>query len=289
MSNILPSPERSRSLPEAREWGSRIFLGFLFLVASFYAVILIYHSAKPPETVVGNDSLLEQCRQICLKYGLVSTGNIRKDAEAYLHVAQSQRLTEGLSVILSDTSFRPVESQPHELLSQPAADFALPDETKTEQRLSELGKNRPLVVVFYLGYGCSHCVAQLLALDKDLHYFRELDADIVAISADTPEHTTERFTEYGRFSFSVLSDADYAVSRQWGVYLPESEERPEFIHHGTFIVDRNGKVIWSHLGPEPFLDNKSLLQIIATSQGLTPAQTVVNGTEPNNLTRAERP
>ena len=289
MSNTLPSPQNPVSSPAAREWGTRIFLGFLFLVASFYAVILIYHSAKPPETVVGNDSLLEQCRQICLKYGLVSTGNIRKDAEAYLHVAQSQRLTEGLSVILADTSFQPVESQPHELLNHPAADFVLPDETRTDQRLTDLGKDRPLVVVFYLGYGCSHCVAQLLALDKDLHYFRELDADIVAVSADTPEHTTERFTEYGRFGFSVLADVDYAVSQGWGAHIPETDERPEFIHHGTFIVDRNGKVIWSHLGKEPFLDNKSLLQIIARSQGLLPTQTVVNSTEPNNLTRAERP
>jgi hypothetical protein len=37
----------------------------------------------------------------------------------------------------------------------------------------------------FLGYGCSHCVAQLLALDHDLHYSKELDADIVAISSDS--------------------------------------------------------------------------------------------------------
>ncbi len=276
MSTPGSTTEATESLPESREWGTKVFLGFLFLVASFYAVILIYHTSKPVETVAESDSLLEQCRQICLKYGLVSTGNIRKDAEAYLHVAQSRRLTEGLSVILADTSFQPAESQAHSLVNQSAPEFVLPDDTKTEQKLAVLGKDRPLVVVFYLGYGCSHCVAQLLALDKDLHYFRELDADIVAISSDLPEHTTKKFAEYGRFNFPVLSDADHKVAEAWGVYQAESDEHPEVVNHGTFVVDRYGKVIWGHLGKEPFLDNRSLLHIIAKSQGLMPVQSVAS-------------
>ena len=255
-----------------------MFLGFLFLVSCAYAVVLVYHVSKPPETVVaGDDNLLEQCRQICLQYGLVTTGNVRKDAEAYLNVAQVQKLTEGLSVVLADTTFQPVESQAVELLNQSAPDFDLPDDASVKKQLSVLGKNRPVIVVFYLGYGCSHCVAQLLALDKDLHYFRELDADIVAISSDTPEHTTEKFKEYGRFAFPVLADVDYAVSKTWGVYQPETEEKSEFMKHGTFVVDRNGKVIWGALGNEPFLDNKTLLHVIAKSQGLLPAASIATG------------
>jgi hypothetical protein len=42
------------------------------------------------------------------------------------------------------------------------------------------------------------------------------------------------------------------------------------MNHGTFIVDRNGKVIWGTQGKEPFLDNKTLLNVIAGSQGLLP-------------------
>lgn len=264
-----PTPDDSH--PTKREWSTKAFLGFLFVISSFYAVMLIYHVSKPPETAVADSGILEQCRQICMKYGLLSTGNIRKDAEAYLQVVQTEKLTEGLSVILGDANFKPAASQSHALINNSAPDFALPNENNAEQRLSVLGKDRPVVVVFYLGYGCSHCVAQLLALDKDLHYFRELDADIIAISSDTPEHTTERFKEYGRFDFPVLADVDYAVSQSWGVYEPETEERPEFIKHGTFIVDRNGKVIWAALGNEPFLDNKTLLHVIAGSQGLLPS------------------
>jgi peroxiredoxin len=149
-----------------------------------------------------------------------------------------------------------------------------------EQKLSELGKGRPVVVVFYLGYGCSHCVAQLLALDKDLHYFSELDADIVAISSDSSEHTAEKYKEYGEFHFPVLADVDYAVAQKWGVYQPETDERPEFMNHGTFIVDSHGKVIWGAQGKEPFLDNETLLHVVAKSQGLLPTQAIANSEVP---------
>jgi hypothetical protein len=40
--------------------------------------------------------------------------------------------------------------------------------------------------------------------------------------------------------------------------------------HGTFVLDRHGKVIWSQQGGEPWLDNKTLLHVIAKSQGLLP-------------------
>ncbi len=275
---------RSPGVP--REWSTRAFLTFLGIISCIYAVVLIYHVAKPVGTVAADSGILEQCRQICLQYGLISTGNIRNDAESYLEVVQSRKLTETLDGMLRDSAFRPVESQSHGLLNHMAPDFTLPDVGGVERKLSVLGKDRPVVVVFYLGYGCSHCVAQLLALDKDLHYFRELDADIVAISSDTSEHTAERYGEYGEFHFPVLADTDYSVSSQWGVYLPESDEKPEFMNHGTFVIGRDGKVIWAAQGKEPFLDNKTLLQVIAKSQGLLPAATVATGT--NRMTEVAR-
>lgn len=266
-------PKTYSSEPAEREWGTRIFLGFLFLIACAYATMLIYHVSRPVGTVAEDDGIMEQCRQICLRYGLVSTGNVRNDAEAYLQVVQKQQLTQGLSQILTDTEFQPVASQQHPLLNQVAPRFTLPNDAGESQSFGDLNKERPVVVVFYLGYGCSHCVAQLIALDKDLHYFRELGADIVAISSDEPEHTAERFQEYGRFHFPVLADVDHAVAQSWNVYQPHSEVQDEFSKHGTFIVDGKGHVIWAAMGTEPFLDNKSLLHIIARSQGLLPTET----------------
>jgi peroxiredoxin Q/BCP len=279
--------KRPRTADKSRDLGSNIFLGFLGVIACLYAVILFYHTSKPPGVVAEDDGVLEQCRQICMKYGLVSTGDVHKDAENYLEAVQSHKLTEGLSVILADNSFKAAESESISLLDQSAPEFSLPDDGKTTRKLSELGKDRPVVVVFYLGYGCSHCVAQLLALDKDLHYFRELDAEIVAISSDSPEHTAEKLAEYGRFKFPVLADIDYAVSQKWGVYQPETDDKSEFMNHGTFVVARNGEVIWGAMGTEPFLDNKTLLHVIAKSQGLMPSQSAADSVNPASFTVAQ--
>ncbi len=263
------TPE-SRSPDSRREWSTQAFLGFLGLISCLYATMLIYHIAKPVGTVAENASLLEQCRQICLRYGLITTGNVRKDAEAYLEAVQSKKMTEGLAAMLAESGFKPVKSAPHALLDQQAPHFALPDVRGQEHQLREAGTGRPVVVVFYLGYACSHCVAQLLALDQDLQYFRELGTDVVAISADSSEHTAEKYGEYGEFHFPVLADVDNAVSRAWGVYRPATEEQPEFMNHGTFIVDAKGCLIWAAQGREPFLDNRTLLHVIAESQGLLP-------------------
>lgn len=121
------STEGKTAENQPRDWSTKAFLAFLGIISALYAVILIYHTTKPVGTVAVDDSILEQCRQICMQYGLVSSGDVRQDAEAYLEVAQSRRLTEGLAVILADGAFRPEESEPHALLNQKAPEFALPD------------------------------------------------------------------------------------------------------------------------------------------------------------------
>ncbi|MFM7867487.1 MAG: hypothetical protein ACKPHU_25015, partial [Planctomycetaceae bacterium] len=60
-------------VPAERDTGTKIFLMLLFAVASFYAAVLLYHAANPVEQAAADAGFLENCRQICLKYGLVSS------------------------------------------------------------------------------------------------------------------------------------------------------------------------------------------------------------------------
>jgi peroxiredoxin Q/BCP len=277
MSDEQPAPNhpqpatRGESL-QRRSLNTRIFLGFLSVTSCLYAVILVYHVNRPPETVIDQSGLLEQCRRICLQYGLVSTGNVRKDAESYIEAVKLHQEVSVKSAATAGADFQPQPTQTFELLDQQAPDFELPDDGGSRRRLSVIGKHRPVVVVFYLGYGCSHCVAQLIGLDKDLKRFHELGAEVVAISSDTPEHTAEKYAEYGRFHFPVLADVDYTVSKAWGVYQPATDEKSEVMNHGTFIINTDGKIIWGQQGKEPFLDNQTLLHAIAEAQGRSRAE-----------------
>lgn len=250
-----------------------MFLGF---VALFYGVILAYHMLVPQQSATEPNGprahLLEQCRELCLAYGLVPTGHIANDAKAYLRSEKSRPLFQPLHEILSDEKFVPKQSQPHELLGKPASEFEIPDDRGKLVSLKSLLNEGPVVVVFYYGYHCNHCVGQLFGLNEDLHRFTELGTQVVAISADPVDLTAKRFAEYGRFDFPVLSDHDNRVAQQYGVFQPESAGQPELQLHGTFVIDSDGTVLWTNTGNKPFLDNQTLLTVIARQHDLLPAR-----------------
>ncbi|MCA9043836.1 MAG: redoxin domain-containing protein [Planctomycetaceae bacterium] len=258
---MTSSNNQTKRAPGERGLSTKVFLGLLLAVGVLYGIILIYHANTPlpePEQMT-EASWLEQCRQLCAQYGLVTTGDIKQDAEVYLDRVDSHALSAPLAELLADTSFERAETEDFTLLGSPAPDFKLFNTENEEVSLADLNSKGPVILVFYYGYNCSHCVAQLFAIQKDLEYFHELGAEVVAVSADMPEHTREQYEEYGSFTFPVLSDPDYKVSEQWEVYFPPTEQDQDDLLHGTFVIDRHGKVIFANRGYQPFVDNKSLL------------------------------
>lgn len=265
----------AESGPGDRSPGSRLFLFLLGTVSVFYAVVLIYHASVPPG---GPDQtgFLEQCRRICQQYGLVSTGHIRHDARAFLTAVNKQPLSDGLQALVSDPQFVPEATQPHPLLGRPAPDFELLNEDGNPRKLSTLPGSGPVLLVFYYGFSCSHCVAQLYALNDDVRYFNELGVRIVAISSDKPQQTAAAFAEYGKFPFTMLSDPDDATSRRYSCSLPPSRDSDGFRKHGTFLLDSQGTIVWANTGFLPFVDNRSLLTHAANLQQLPAAAIAAN-------------
>jgi peroxiredoxin len=118
----------------------------------------------------------------------------------------------------------------------------------------------PVVLVFYYGYTCNHCVSQLFGLSKDIEKFRELGAQVVAVSADPLELTRERYEKYGAFAFPVLSDQGNAVAQKYGTFIPSPKKGEDGdLAHGTFVISRQGKIVWANRGDGPFTENRTLL------------------------------
>lgn len=272
MSNESLPPTESPPARMPVRWGRRLFLMFLGIVAVFYGVVLGYHFLVPKPEATASEGpsahLLEKCRELCLVYGLVPTGHLANDAKAYLRSEKTKPLFNPLHEILADEKFVPKESQPHELRGKTAPDFELPDDGGNLVSLKTLLNDGPVVLVFYYGYHCNHCVGQLFGLNEDLPRFVEMGTRVVAISGDPPALTATRFAEYGRFFFPVLSDKDNRVAQQFGTFRPESAGQPELLLHGTFVIDTDGTVLWANTGNKPFLDNQTLLTVIARQHGL---------------------
>lgn len=171
-----------------------------------------------------------------------------------------QPLSGPLDAILKDTTQKAVPTQTHPLLGQSAPDFKLVDTDGESFHLSERLKSSAVVLVFYYGYACDHCVSQLFGLNKDLDQFRELGATVVAVSADPAELTRKRFKQYGAFAFPVLSDSDHAVAKLFGTYIPPAKpDEDGELSHGTFVIDQRGIVVWANRGDQPFTHNRTLL------------------------------
>jgi peroxiredoxin len=187
--------------------------------------------------------------------------------KAYVRSRKDAPLSEPLSKLLANKARVCPPSKSHPLLGKSAHPIALRNDRGDLVRFDPADGEGPTVLVFYYGYQCIHCVAQLFALNEDIALFEELGARVIAISDDSPEHTAAQFKKFGRFQFTVLSDPENRLAQQYGVYQPASEDQPERRQHGTFLIGPDGKVFWVDVGNEPFLDNQSLLIEMARHAG----------------------
>jgi peroxiredoxin len=192
-------------------------------------------------------------------------------AREFLRGRDVEPLSGQLERLLTDTTAERVATQPHSLLNKPAPGFELADHRGNAWRLSDRLNHGPVVLVFYYGYHCNHCVGQLFALHDDMAKFRELGALVLAVSADPPELTKARFKQYGEFAFPVLTDPGNKTAQAYGVYHPRSSQAAEELRHGTFVIGRDGKVLWAQYGSDPFTGNRTLLYELARSEGRLPS------------------
>jgi peroxiredoxin len=187
--------------------------------------------------------------------------DLAAEAESDLDRRNFRPLSGPLDALLADPAYKSVPTQAHPLLGRPAPDFTLADTTGTPVTLADRLKAGPVVLVFYYGYHCDHCVSQLFGLHKDIAKFREVGAEVLAVSADPNDLTRERFKTYGAFSFPVLADPGNAVATTYGTYAPAAKAGASGqLMHGTFVIDRRGRVLWANRGPEPFTENRTLLR-----------------------------
>ena len=121
-------------------------------------------------------------------------------------------------------------------------------------------KGKPLLVVFYLGKGCSHCMEQLNQFAPTVPRFKKLGIDMVAVSTDTVNGLRETFpsfsTEAKQFPFPLVSNARLDIFKAFRAY-DDFEKTPL---HGTFLIDGSGKIRWQDISYEPFTAVDFLLE-----------------------------
>ena len=140
----------------------------------------------------------------------------------------------------------------------PAPDWSLPGPDKNQIALRDY-HGKPVLVLFYLGYGCVHCLEQLNAFAPAARRFSEAGISLVAIGTDSPEglkKTIEKSTFESGFPFPLASDESLKAFKAYRAF-DDFENTPL---HGTFLIDGEGLVRWQDISFEPFKETEFLLE-----------------------------
>ena len=122
-------------------------------------------------------------------------------------------------------------------------------------------RGKPVLVVFFLGFGCVHCVQQLDALKPMVDDFRKAGIEIVSIGTDDQNNVRASLQggmedDDEPITFPICCDPKGEVFKQWRCW----DDFEDMALHGTFLVDAQGRVRWQDISFEPFMDTAWLLK-----------------------------
>ncbi len=118
-------------------------------------------------------------------------------------------------------------------------------------------QDRPVIVVFYLGYGCLHCAEQLQAIAKKYDDIRNAGFSVVAISTDEQmdlKRASESLDE--ELPFPLVADPEMKIFQEYRC----RDDFEKAALHGTFIIDASGRIRWQDISYEPFMDLDFLIK-----------------------------
>ena len=124
------------------------------------------------------------------------------------------------------------------------------------------GKN--VLLVYYLGRECAHCMEQLHKLGKMKDDWTKLDTVLLAVSSQSPDLNAKAIKDMGDLPWRLLSDDNHTNARRWHSY----DDFEEIELHSTILVDKKGRVYWGRFGADPFNDGDFLVKQIQKMNGL---------------------
>lgn len=146
--------------------------------------------------------------------------------------------------------------------------FTLNDPDGSPVSSTDLLAKGPLVVSFYRGVWCPYCNIELQALEAALPSFRELGANLIAISPQTAVNSRKSVRQ-NSLNFPILSDTHNDVAASFGLrfdlpdYLVElyrnlKNDLPAFNGDeswtlpmpGRFVIGRDGVILYAEVNPD---------------------------------------
>jgi peroxiredoxin len=129
---------------------------------------------------------------------------------------------------------------------QPAPRFTLISSDKKEVSLSDF-KGKKVVLHFFPMAFTGVCTTQLCTMRDNFGYYDGLDAQVLAISVDSP-FTLAKFKEENNYQFPLLSDFNKTVSPAYGAWYEEFVLGLKGVSkRAAFVIDEQQRVIYAQV------------------------------------------
>lgn len=138
-------------------------------------------------------------------------------------------------------------------------------------RSSDYVGDKILVVYFYPAAMTGGCTKQACAFRDDRTKLTEMGAEVIGISGD-PVENLQVFKKAHRLNFPLLSDADGAIAKAFGVPVRDGGSFTQEVDgeevtltrnvttaRWTFIIDRDGKIAYKDTEVDAAGDSKAVI------------------------------
>ena len=131
-------------------------------------------------------------------------------------------------------------------IGQKAPAFTLFSSENKPVSLNDYAQKNVIILFFPMAF-TSVCTAELCEMRDNLHTYTNLNADVVAISVDSP-FTLARFKEEQKLPFDLLSDFNKEVSQLYGSYYETFVLNLKGVSkRAAFVIDQNDTIQYAEV------------------------------------------
>ena len=156
----------------------------------------------------------------------------------------------------------------------PAPEFSAPDDQNQLWKLSDYIGKKFIIVYFYPAAMTGGCTKQACAFRDNMSKLNELDAVVVGVSGDKVENL-KYFKMAENLNFPLLSDETGAIAKKFGVPVRDGGLIVRIVNgkevtlvrgvttsRWTFVIDKNGKIVYVNTKVNPEKDSENVIEII---------------------------
>lgn len=135
-------------------------------------------------------------------------------------------------------------------VGEKAPEFALPLKPgEAPLRLSDYLGEKPVVLLFFPLAFSGVCTEEMRLVAEDYDRWRDLDAEVIGISVDSP-FVNQKFAEECGAPFPILSDFNREAVDDYDVKNPDFFGLEGVANRSAFVVDRSGTVVYSWMSDD---------------------------------------